>query len=180
MKKSGILPAFIKSEHKEKMTIAEVKKHRILGMGAFGQVWLATYEDKPYALKMLNKRQLVDNDQVDGVLREKALLTTISHPFILSCHGTFQDESHLYLLLKLMQGGELFNVIHAPKNRRRGISNGDATFYGACVISSLAHMHQRLIAYRDLKPENILIDSSGYGELRLNGEHLGRKAFLPP
>ena len=130
--------------------------------GAFGKVWMATYREKPYALKMLNKRQLIENDQVDGVLREKALLSTMSHPFILPCHGSFQDDTHLYLLLGLMQGGELFNVIHAPKNKRRGISNGDAVFYGACVISSLAHMHQRLIAYRDLKPENILIDSSGY------------------
>lgn len=162
MKKSGILPSFVKSEQKETITIGEVKKHRILGSGAFGKVWLATYDEKPFALKMLNKRQLIDNDQVDGVLREKALLSTMSHPFILPFHGAFQDEQHLYLLLELMQGGELFNVIHAPKNKRRGISNGDAVFYGACVIASLAHMHQRLIAYRDLKPENILIDADGY------------------
>lgn len=162
MKKSGVLPAFLQSDRREKITIAEVKKHRILGSGAFGKVWLATYSEQPYALKMLNKRQLIDNDQVDGVLREKALLSTMSHPFILPFHGAFQDEAHLYLLLELMQGGELFNVIHAPKNKRRGISNGDAVFYGACVISSLAHMHQRLIAYRDLKPENILIDADGY------------------
>jgi protein kinase A len=135
---------------------------KINPVGAFGKVWLATYDEKPYALKMLNKRQLIDNDQVDGVLREKALLSTMNHPFILPFHGSFQDEQSLFLLLELMQGGELFNVIHAPKNKRRGISNGDAVFYGACVISSLAHMHQRLIAYRDLKPENILIDADGY------------------
>lgn len=162
MKKSGILPAFKQSDRKKAITIAEVKKHRILGSGAFGKVWLATYDEKPFALKMLNKRQLIDNDQVDGVLREKALLSTMNHPFILPFHGSFQDEQNLFLLLELMQGGELFNVIHAPKNKRRGISNGDAVFYGACVISSLAHMHQRLIAYRDLKPENILIDADGY------------------
>lgn len=133
-----------------------------LFVGAFGKVWLATYDEKPYAMKMLNKRQLIENDQVDGVLREKALLSTMRHPFILAFHGSFQDDTHLYLLLGLMQGGELFKVIHDPKNKRKGISNGDAAFYGACVISSLAHMHQRLIAYRDLKPENILIDSDGY------------------
>lgn len=162
MKKSGVLPSFVQSVRKEKITIGEVKKHRILGSGAFGKVWLATYDEKPFALKMLNKKQLIDNDQVDGVLREKALLSTLSHPFVLPFHGAFQDDQHLYLLLELMQGGELFNVIHAPKNKRRGISNGDAVFYGACVIASLAHMHQRLIAYRDLKPENILIDADGY------------------
>lgn len=99
---------------------------------------------------------------MDGVLREKALLSTINHPFILPFHGAFQDEHNLYLLLELLQGGELFNVIHARKNNRRGISNGDAIFYAACVLSSLTHMHQRLIAYRDLKPENILIDKEGY------------------
>lgn len=162
MKRSGVLPDMKVSEKKGKIAIAEITKHRILGTGAFGKVWLATYREKPYALKMLNKRQLIDNEQVDGVLRERALLSTMSHPFILPCYGSFQDQQHLYLLLSLMQGGELFNVIHAPKNKRRGISNGDSVFYGACVIASLAHMHQRLIAYRDLKPENILIDADGY------------------
>lgn len=111
---------------------------------------------------MLSKRQLIDNDQVDGVLREKALLSTMNHPFILPFHGSFQDPAHLYLLLELMQGGELFNVIHHPKNKRRGISNSDAVFYGACVLAGLAHFHQRLICYRDLKPENVLIDNKGY------------------
>lgn len=35
MKKSGVLPAFLKSDRKEKITIAEVKKHRILGSGKY-------------------------------------------------------------------------------------------------------------------------------------------------
>ena len=43
-----------------------------------------------------------------------------------------------------------------------GVGLRQAVFYSACVISALAHLHDRRIAYRDIKPENLMIDSKGY------------------
>jgi protein kinase A len=123
---------------------------------------LVTTKEKevPYALKTINKRQLLEANQVTGVIREKQIMASIEHPFILPLIGSFQDNDNLYLLLPLIQGGELFNVIHTDK--RDGISNKDSVFYGACILEALGHLHARSIVYRDMKPENALIDSKGY------------------
>jgi CRP-like cAMP-binding protein len=140
----------------------DLVKFRILGVGTFGKVWLASHKKtgKPYALKMLNKREIIGHHQVEGVIREKNIMTSIDHPFIITLVSTFQDDKHLYMLLDLVQGGELFSVIHTES--RDGIPNPNSRFYAACILESLAHLHDRHITYRDLKPENILIDALGY------------------
>jgi protein kinase A len=140
----------------------DLVKFRILGVGTFGKVWLVSHKKtgKPYALKMLNKRVIIENNQVEGVIREKNIMTSIDHPFVITLISTFQDDKHLYMLLELVQGGELFSVIHTES--RDGIPNPNSRFYAACILESLAHLHHRHITYRDLKPENILIDALGY------------------
>mmetsp|Transcript_16615 Transcript_16615/g.24094 ORF Transcript_16615/g.24094 Transcript_16615/m.24094 type:complete len:801 (+) Transcript_16615:84-2486(+) len=140
----------------------DLVKFRILGVGTFGKVWLVSHKRSgtPYALKMLNKREIIGHHQVEGVIREKNIMSSIDHPFVVNLVSTFQDERHLYMLIELVQGGELFSVIHTET--RDGIPNANSRFYAACILESLSHLHHRSICYRDLKPENILIDSKGY------------------
>mmetsp|Transcript_4496 Transcript_4496/g.6639 ORF Transcript_4496/g.6639 Transcript_4496/m.6639 type:complete len:822 (-) Transcript_4496:243-2708(-) len=140
----------------------DLVKSRILGVGTFGKVWLVSHKRTgvPYALKMLSKREIIGHHQVEGVIREKNIMSSIDHPFVVNLVSTFQDERHLYMLIELVQGGELFSVVHTET--RDGIPNANARFYAACILESLSHLHHRSISYRDLKPENILIDSKGY------------------
>jgi protein kinase A len=114
----------------------------------------------PYALKQLSKREIIGHHQAEGVVREKNIMASLDHPFVVNLVATFQDERHLYMLIELVQGGELFSVIHT--DTRDGLPNGNSRFYAACILESLTHLHQRSICYRDLKPENILIDHKGY------------------
>lgn len=140
----------------------DLLKYRILGVGTFGKVWLVQHRrtKKPFALKCLNKREIVGHHQVEGVIREKNIMASLDHPFVVNLVNTYQDDQNLYMLIELVQGGELFSVIHT--DTRDGIPNGNARFYAACILESLAHLHHRCICYRDLKPENILIDAQGY------------------
>jgi CRP-like cAMP-binding protein/tRNA A-37 threonylcarbamoyl transferase component Bud32 len=140
----------------------DLVKFRILGVGTFGKVWLVSHKrtGTPYALKQLNKREIIGHHQVEGVIREKNIMASIEHPFVVNLVATFQDDRHLYMLIELVQGGELFSVIHTET--RDGIPNGNSRFYAACILESLSHLHYRGICYRDLKPENILIDGKGY------------------
>mmetsp|Transcript_47583 Transcript_47583/g.143949 ORF Transcript_47583/g.143949 Transcript_47583/m.143949 type:complete len:805 (-) Transcript_47583:618-3032(-) len=142
--------------------LKDLTKFRILGVGTFGKVWLVSHKKTgtPYALKMLSKREIIGHNQVEGVIREKNIMSSIDHPFVVNLICTFQDDRSLYMLIALMQGGELFSVIHTET--RDGVPNANSRFYAACILESLVHLHQRHICYRDLKPENILIDSLGY------------------
>lgn len=147
------------------LKLKDLVKVRILGVGTFGKVWLVNHRrrETPYALKMLAKREIIGHHQVEGVIREKNIMSSIDHPFVVNLVNTFQDDRYLYMLIELVQGGELFSVIHTEV--RDGIPNPNARFYAACILQSLSHLHHRNICYRDLKPENILIDSKGYGVL---------------
>jgi len=144
------------------MELSELVKHCVLGQGAFGTVWLVRHKetDSPYALKMLNKYELVAHRQEAGVVREKNIMACVNHPFLIDLVSTMQDQKYLYMVLSLVQGGELFTLIHTKAGD--GISNASAQFYAGCVLEALSYLHNRYICYRDLKPENILVDSEGY------------------
>lgn len=146
----------------EKIGMDDLDMIRILGAGTFGKVWLVTRKgtQDAYALKIQVKRQLIDFNQADGVIREKNIMGLLNHPFIIKMAGSWKDDEKLYMLLKMYQGGELQTVIHTDS--RDGIPEWAAKFYSANILEGLSYMHQRKIIYRDLKPENVLLDSEGY------------------
>jgi hypothetical protein len=65
-------------------------------------------ESKPkaYALKMISKHQVLQRNLFSAVMREKNVLESIQHPFLLNLVTTFQDEDSLYMLVNLISGGE--------------------------------------------------------------------------
>ena len=83
-------------------------------MFLFAHRWLVTPHEKPkngskpksYALKMISKRQLLQAKLVAAVLREKNVMESIQHPFLLNMVESFQDKDYLYLMLNLVLGGE--------------------------------------------------------------------------
>lgn len=145
----------------------DLKKHVMLGTGTFGQVWLVSHKSDEgkenmdvYALKIQSKAELIQAHQAKGVVQEMTIMKQLNHPMLLRLVKTFQDDNFVYMMLGLVQGGELFNRIHSPIFD--GVPESTAKFYGAGVYEALAYMHRRQIIYRDLKPENVLIDSKGY------------------
>jgi len=142
--------------------IFKLERHTLLGAGTFGQVWLASDKKsgQAYALKVQIKRELIDHHQAEGVCRERAVMSKIDHPFVIKLVNTCQDKQSVFMLLNLVQGGELFNVMH--NEERDCIPEKEVKFYSAGILEGLAYMHRRRILYRDLKPENVLIDDKGY------------------
>ena len=91
---------------------------------------------------------------------EKNIMAALHSPFLIELVTTYKDECFVYMLMSLVQGGELHAIIHT--SRRDGIPEIQAKFYLAGVAEGLSYMHRRGYVYRDLKPENVLIDSKGY------------------
>ena len=162
----GRQPAEFTASVMERNTqLSDLKKHVMLGTGTFGQVWLVSHKtgaDKTtvYALKIQSKSELIQAHQAKGVVQEMTIMKQLNHPLLLRLVKTFQDEQFVYMMLGLVQGGELFNRIHSPIFD--GVPESTAKFYAAGIYEGLAYMHRRQIIYRDLKPENVLIDVKGY------------------
>lgn len=72
--------------------------------------------------------------------------------------GTFQTDTHVYLILKYVCGGEIYRLLRSEKY----FINDVALFYIVEIILAISHMHSFEIAYRDIKPENLLIDQEGH------------------
>ena len=137
-------------------------KMRILGAGTFGQVWL-TRDDQTnsaYALKIQYKRELIEFGQARGVIREKQVMERMRHPFVMSIVNAQQDPTCLYMIMNLLQGGELRTQMRNRK--RKCLTESSARFYAAGILEGLSYMHRRYYVYRDLKGENVLLDKDGY------------------
>ncbi|GBG26969.1 Protein kinase, putative [Hondaea fermentalgiana] len=139
-----------------------LKVQHVIGEGAFSVVRVATIkgtDSQAFALKTMNKQDLVDRNQVMHVNNERSILEQSSHPFILSLIRTFQTPNHIYMLLELVQGGELFSQVIDSKG---GLPPRSVKFYASCILEGLSYLHRKFIAYRDLKLENLIISSEGY------------------
>lgn len=145
-----------------------------LGHGSFGVVTLeehvtGTVHGKLFAVKRMSKSAVLEGGQLRHVLDEKRLLSEVDCPFIVKIFGSYQTRDSLVLVTEFLSGGDLWSVIyeadHGPTAGHAGIAVEWARFYMVGIISALAHLHNRTIAYRDLKPENVLLDSQGYPRL---------------
>ena len=96
----------------KKIKLSDYETDRTLGSGSFGRVKLAKKKDGDYvAIKILKKAELIKLKQVDHILNEIKILSMIDHPFLVKTEGFNQDNKFLYLVLELVNGGELFTYL---------------------------------------------------------------------
>ena len=124
---------------------------RTLGTGTFGRVKLVRhrYTAETYAMKILQKAQIVAFQQQTNVVTEKKIMAASKHPFILELVASFKDRDCLYMLLEVVQGGELFTFLQNCQNCK--VESTTARFFGGCVTAGLEYLHRKKVLYRDLK-----------------------------
>ena len=87
-----------------------------LGRGNFAKVMLAESKSdhQLYAIKMLKKGFLVENDEVKGSKIERNVLAKArehAHPFITRLILTFHTETRLCFVMEYVSGGDLMHHI---------------------------------------------------------------------
>ena len=146
-----------------KLKVSDFQKLKLLGKGSFGEVYLVKFKknNKLYAMKILDKNDIIEKHQEEHTKIERDLLTRINCPFIVNIKFAFQDKDNLYIITEFMQGGELFFHLHKEKR----FKDEKAKFYIIEIILAIEYLHKNKMLYRDLKPENVLIDTNGHIKL---------------
>jgi len=136
---------------------------RLLGKGAFGRVVLAEKKDTGdyFAIKIIDKVVLLEKNNVSNILSEKEVLQMCEHPFLIGLEYCFHSPSKIYIVMKFMQGGELYHHLQ----RKGKFDEKETHFYAVQILLALEYLHSKGIVYRDLKPENMLMGLDGYIKL---------------
>lgn len=145
------------------VSLEDFEMIKVIGKGSFGKVLLVRKREgrNLYAMKVLDKKNIIRRNQVEHTNTERRVLGQIRHPFIVTLHYAFQTRTRLYFVLDYCSGGELFFHLGRCGRLRESL----ACFYAAEITLALAHLHSLGIVYRDLKPENILLDGDGHVRL---------------
>jgi serum/glucocorticoid-regulated kinase 2 len=112
-------------------------------------------------MKIIEKKQIVENNLKENTILEKNILKRAKHPFLVQLKYSFQTPTALILVMEYIKGGEFARIIS-----EKGLPEYVVRFVAAEVVLALEYLNKHLrVLYRDLKPENILLTSSGHIKL---------------
>lgn len=108
-----------------------------------------------FAVKIIKKK--ADSDAVsEAVFHELAVLRSVRHPKIMDVKDFFEEEDAFYLIMELMDGGDVFDRILSMHR----YTEKDARDLLRFLLETVHYMHSKDITHRDLKPQNLLLKVS--------------------
>jgi len=174
--------------------INSIGNYRILekiGQGGMAEVFKA-YDpalDRNIAIKLLPTHLSQDQKFLSRCRREARSIAHLDHPSIIPIFGYGEEDTKIYIAMRLVEEGTLKDVLGEPLPLRR-----------VCVITlkiarALKYAHEKGIVHRDIKPSNILLGTndwpilmdfglarmvSGEDQITRTGAGVGTPAYMSP
>ena len=156
---------------------------RQLGVGGFGEVWLAKHEWKP------DRRAVKFFTHPDAryrlVTHEKKVLVRVmkyagGHPNIVPLVECNLDGDVPWLMYEYVEGGTLADAVREWQGRPQPKKLSKAVKALFAIAGAIGHCHKLAtpIVHRDLKPANVLRDAAGV--LRVTDFGIGGAAVAHP
>merc|ERR1712083_119516 len=114
-------------------------------MGSGEQFAVKEIDKKKYQIKSKSRDK-------NTIMNEANILQRVQHENIIKVEEVFDHDDHLFIVLEMARGGELFERI-VEEHR---LSEDKARSIMKQLLSAVMYLHSLNIAHRDLKPENIL------------------------
>ncbi|GMI22533.1 hypothetical protein TeGR_g11455 [Tetraparma gracilis] len=112
-------------------------------------------------MKTLEKKKILDADNMAEVANELDLVRSMQSPFVCNGHFAFQDKCLLYLVLDLAMSVDLRVNIGIMKTKKQHFTAEQTKFIAGSIVLGLDYCHSVNVLHRDIKPENILIEENG-------------------
>ena len=148
-----------------KNLLQKYQKIKILGEGAFGQVWKVRHNmtGKEFAMKIIEKHP---KSNEKALINEINILKRLDHPNILKILEFHCTKNKCYIITEFCPEGELYNEI-----KEGNIFTESQTAYILYqVLSAIRYCHKMRVIHEDIKPENIMImnrDNNNYLNIKL-------------
>ena len=161
-KTASLLGENYQNEKKTPFVMDNLTDITLIGEGSFGCVYSAWRKGEQYAIKRLNKNKVLRGGNEQRVnIERNALQAVHGSSFVVTFHGTWQDNNNLYIVTDCAQGGHLLNYMIEKDT----LDHEESCFFTYNIVKALSHCYGCGYIHRDLKPENCLIDDKGYVKL---------------
>jgi tetratricopeptide (TPR) repeat protein len=134
---------------------------RFLGEGGKKRVYLAhdTQLDRDVAFALIKTEGLDEAARVRVTREAQAMGRLGSHPHIVTVYDIGEEDSHPYLVLPVLPGGDVEGVIEKAEGHKLPVEQ--AVKIAAEVCLGLEFSHSKGIIHRDLKPGNVWVAEDG-------------------
>lgn len=108
-------------------------------------------KNNEYAMKSIQMGLVSSEEMIEEMRNEIDILRNLDHPNIVKAYEVFEKNRHLYVVMELCSGGNLYERVPYTEIESARVVNK--------ILSAVSYMHKNNVVHRDLKFENILFEN---------------------